>query len=254
MAAKDYFYTEVDGSSVSTNGSSPQANDRPSRSRRVSNLIGRFEQLSSKSPKKRATATENESGRPNSESSPRTSPAPKKCQDAVLQAKLHEEVAQRAHITEQYACLRTAHEQDQTTIASIQKRAKEREQAYRTLSAQHETLNEECSKLQTGHRELETRLRASESRAREMAVQADELRRQMLDLKQSISTSARVPNQVTDQELAQGLNTLNHEIQNWVVQYFRKVKIGMRSDYKTHPCSSALTPTQRSHSGHARAL
>lgn len=51
------------------------------------------------------------------------------------------------------------------------------------------------------------------------------LRRQLSDLKRSISRSTRPTGQLTDTTLRQEIGLLQHEVQNWVVNNFRKVKI-----------------------------
>ncbi|KAK0316727.1 hypothetical protein LTR91_001445 [Friedmanniomyces endolithicus] len=48
------------------------------------------------------------------------------------------------------------------------------------------------------------------------------LRRQLADLKRTISLSTRMDSQVTDSVFAQETSTLHHELQNWTVHHFRR--------------------------------
>ncbi|KAK5148924.1 hypothetical protein LTR04_000316 [Oleoguttula sp. CCFEE 6159] len=72
--------------------------------------------------------------------------------------------------------------------------------------------------------ELREKLHAAQKMGSSHEEEAIDLRRQLLDLKHSISTSTRMESQVTDQIFAQEMVTLNHEIQNWVVNNFRRTK------------------------------
>ncbi|KAK5112135.1 hypothetical protein LTR62_004478 [Meristemomyces frigidus] len=59
------------------------------------------------------------------------------------------------------------------------------------------------------------------------AITGDEvswLRRQLADLKKTISTSTRMDSQVTDSVFAQETGVLHHELQNWIVNNFRRAK------------------------------
>lgn len=44
-----------------------------------------------------------------------------------------------------------------------------------------------------------------------------------------MSTSTRLDEQASDLEITEKLETLNHEVQDWVVNVFRKFKIGESS-------------------------
>lgn len=68
-------------------------------------------------------------------------------------------------------------------------------------------------------------LRGAESKAKGSESQTKDLQQQLLDLKHSISTSTRIESQVTDSTFAQEMGMLNHEVQNWVVNSFRKAKV-----------------------------
>lgn len=73
---------------------------------------------------------------------------------------------------------------------------------------------------------LAVQLRDTEARAEAALKSAQNFERQLLELKQGMSTSTRVEKQATDQELVDKMGRLNHELQNWVVNTFRKVKMG----------------------------
>lgn len=80
---------------------------------------------------------------------------------------------------------------------------------------------------ETSQREaLSTQLKAAEARANSAIEQAHRLQAQLLALKQEMAMSNRVENQSTDQEIFEKMGASNHELQNWVVNCFRKVKIG----------------------------
>ncbi|KAL9062860.1 MAG: hypothetical protein Q9157_008577 [Trypethelium eluteriae] len=74
--------------------------------------------------------------------------------------------------------------------------------------------------------QLREKLHTTQKVAQVQSEENEEARRQLLDLKQNISTSTRIESQVTDHEFADMMSGLNHEIQNWIVQYFRKSKNG----------------------------
>lgn len=83
-------------------------------------------------------------------------------------------------------------------------------------------LDEEISQREA----LSTQLKTAEARANSAIEQAHRLQAQLLALKQEMAISNRVGNQSTDQDIVEKMGALNHELQNWVVNCFRKVKIG----------------------------
>ena len=74
--------------------------------------------------------------------------------------------------------------------------------------------------------QLREKVHTAQKIAHVRGEESEETRRQLLDLKQNISTSTRMQNQVTDHEFADLMSGLNHEIQNWIVHNFRKSKNG----------------------------
>lgn len=53
------------------------------------------------------------------------------------------------------------------------------------------------------------------------------LRSQVKGLKDFVSTNSRTDGQVTDEVFAETMQRLGNGLQNWVIQYFRKMKIGI---------------------------
>jgi hypothetical protein len=82
-----------------------------------------------------------------------------------------------------------------------------------------------------------------------VAVTGDELswlRRQLAEMKRSISKSTRMDGQVTDSVFAQETGMLHHELQNWIVNNFRRAKGDVSSqDMVARLSSIELTPGQR---------
>lgn len=70
------------------------------------------------------------------------------------------------------------------------------------------------------------RAQAAEERADSAMRQAQALRSQLLELKTDLAARCGNHESVSDQEIFGLMTTLNHLLQNWVVNVFRKVKIG----------------------------
>ena len=73
--------------------------------------------------------------------------------------------------------------------------------------------------------EMEARLSAMASEARSRSQDHNNLQKQLVDLKKSVSTSTRTSAQVSDTTFTQEIGILQHEVQNWVVNNFRRVKL-----------------------------
>ncbi|KAI9805445.1 MAG: hypothetical protein M1825_000696 [Sarcosagium campestre] len=73
------------------------------------------------------------------------------------------------------------------------------------------------------------RYHAAQKASWEHEKEAQELRRQVLELKHSISTSTRMEGQITDDVFRQKMQTLGHDIQNWTITNFRKAKLDVHS-------------------------
>ncbi|KAL9087724.1 MAG: hypothetical protein Q9165_006491 [Trypethelium subeluteriae] len=131
----------------------------------------------------------------------------------TLQAKLDEESKSSEYWSKKH----------QTTLADfhgLKERWLERDELWK-----HEWERKAAEVLEERD-QLREKLHTTQKVAQVQSEENEEARRQLLDLKQSISTSTRIESQVTDHEFADMMSGLNHEIQNWIVQYFRKSKIG----------------------------
>lgn len=83
---------------------------------------------------------------------------------------------------------------------------------------------------------------AAESKARD---RANSLAKQLTDLKRSISTSTRIESHVmTDSTSAQEMGMLHHEVQNWVVNNFRKAKTDTAPDELCKRLEGSVSSTQ----------
>lgn len=110
------------------------------------------------------------------------------------------------------------------------------EEQVATLEEGIEVLNDQLAERdvalreQYEHRRTEDRLEAAnrlsavEIEARGFQDEVSSLRQQLADLKRSVSTSTRATAQVSDTTLRQEIETLQHELQNFVVQNYRRAK------------------------------
>lgn len=73
--------------------------------------------------------------------------------------------------------------------------------------------------------EAESRINAMALEARSRSQDATNLQKQLVDLKRSVSTSTRTSPQTSDTTFRQEIGILQHEVQNWVVNNFRRVKL-----------------------------
>ena len=126
------------------------------------------------------------------------------------------EIARLKDDLEQEKDLRVAFEEKVTgleeEIDELHSQIEEREGEY----------NRSMMQLKT---EAEAQLNAMASEARSRGQDADNLQRQLADLKRSVSASTRTSPQVSDTTIRQEIDVLQHEIQNWVVNNFRRMKI-----------------------------
>lgn len=74
------------------------------------------------------------------------------------------------------------------------------------------------------------RMQQHEAEAKIHKDEASGYQRQLSDLKRNISQSTRVDGQVSDATLSQEMRILHHEIQNWVVNNFRRPRRDMEPD------------------------
>lgn len=104
--------------------------------------------------------------------------------------------------------------------------SKLRQQLYLSETTRQEELESSRVEVQRQRNMLIIQLRDNESRAEEALRSAKEFETQLLNFKQVMSTSTRLDEQASDQEITEKFGRLNHEVQNWVVNVFRKFKIG----------------------------
>lgn len=76
-------------------------------------------------------------------------------------------------------------------------------------------------------RGAEEKIRTADEKAQIADSQISALRNQLLELKTDVAARSGKQADVSDQEILEMLNKLNHLVQNWCVSTFRKVKIGM---------------------------
>lgn len=94
------------------------------------------------------------------------------------------------------------------------------------IGATQETLRQQLDDSISRHEALAIKLQAAELVANKAIEQSQRLQAQLLSLKQDMAMSNRVVNQATDQEVVEKMIALNHELQNWIVNNFRRIKIG----------------------------
>lgn len=83
------------------------------------------------------------------------------------------------------------------------------------------------------------KIRVAEERAQTASSQVTAVQKQLLDLKTDIAARSGQHDNVSDQEILDMMNKLNHLVQNWCVNSFRKVKIGMY--LRNNPSCRVLT-------------
>jgi cell division septum initiation protein DivIVA len=85
---------------------------------------------------------------------------------------------------------------------------------------------ERARALEDAVRSADEKARIAEEKARIASDQIATLRNQLMGLKADVATRSRKEVDVSDQEILDMMNKLNHLVQNWCVSSFRKVKIG----------------------------
>jgi hypothetical protein len=98
----------------------------------------------------------------------------------------------------------------------------ESEELQAQLEEQEHEHEQTIQRLKT---EAEARLNAMASEVRSRTQDNNNLQKQLVDLKRSVSTSTRTSPQVSDTTFAQEIGILQHEVQNWVVNNFRRVRL-----------------------------
>jgi small-conductance mechanosensitive channel len=255
--------------------------------KRVSNLVGRFEQLAQSSPVQEYTYPSPESPtspRPASQHGDKTWTYDRRClslsskpsapclsirleRELTRNAKLRQEIEDlRLHCTEGDEILTTLsqrleagtelqaslHMQTSGLQTKVDRLADKLARRDKIQKAEYErrivaVANERdmlASKLRMADasveraRALEDTVKSSDEKARiaeEKAQIADNrittMRSQLLELKTNIAARSGFPADVSDQEILDMMTKLNHLVQNWCVSSFRKIKIGMSTQY-----------------------
>lgn len=130
-------------------------------------------------------------------------------------------------INERNAEVSKEHEAEITRLNAELEREKdlrlEYEEKVTSLEEELEELNSQLEEQEEAwHVELESR---SQVKNRDAEDRVSALQKQLADLKRDISTSVRPNIQVSDTTFREELGVLQHEIQNWVVNNFRRVKL-----------------------------
>ena len=74
------------------------------------------------------------------------------------------------------------------------------------------------------NKEADDRFASLQNETRNYKQEVADLQRQLSELKKSVSSSTRMSAQVSDSTFKQEMGILQHEVQNWVVNNFRRVK------------------------------
>lgn len=97
----------------------------------------------------------------------------------------------------------------------------------------------------------ESRLDMMASEARSREDEALNLQKQLSDLKQGIATSTRSGLQVSDTTFKQEFDVLQYEVQNWVVNHFRRIKVEASAEQM---CERLERVAEARHLEHLRPL
>lgn len=95
--------------------------------------------------------------------------------------------------------------------------------------------------------EAEHRLNLVADEARSRQEDAAQAQKQLSDLKQSVAASTRAGAQVSDTTFKQEFEVLQHEVQNWVVNHLRKIKIEATSQQLCERLETVAEPRQLEH-------
>ncbi|KAF2173294.1 hypothetical protein M409DRAFT_17236 [Zasmidium cellare ATCC 36951] len=99
------------------------------------------------------------------------------------------------------------------------------------LEEQIEALQAQVARKGNEHEsELERRTTTLQQEKVKAQEDANNLQKQLYELKRGISTSTRIDNEVSDSSFTQQFQNLYHETQNWVVNNYRKIKVEKTSE------------------------
>lgn len=92
--------------------------------------------------------------------------------------------------------------------------------------------------------EAEHRLNLVADEARSRQEEAAQAQKQLWDLKQSVAASTRASSQVSDTTFKQEFEVLQHEVQNWVVNHFRRIKVEATAEQLCERLETVADTTQ----------
>lgn len=94
------------------------------------------------------------------------------------------------------------------------------------LEEQEDMWREQCNReVAEAKAEAELRMETVVAEARANRQEASMLQKQLSDLKREVSTSSRISTQVSDTTFKQDFDLLGHEVQNWVVNNYRRSRV-----------------------------
>ncbi|KAI9707851.1 MAG: hypothetical protein M1820_004457 [Bogoriella megaspora] len=162
-----------------------------------------------------------------------------------LQIQKDEALKSHRHLEETTAKLRLDHEQE---LHSLRSKLAEESESSTYWARKHSTVLNDLNALKTrflerdamwksewerkaaqlmGERDgLVEKLHGVQRGMEEKGKEAEEARRQLVELKQGVARAGRVEEQISDEEVRERLAGLRYEIENWVVGGFRRGKGG----------------------------
>ncbi|KXL43112.1 hypothetical protein M433DRAFT_291075 [Acidomyces richmondensis BFW] len=185
----------------SSPASKPAGSTRRSSSK-IANLRAAFE--------KNATSSDNTSTKRRFPSGERKSD-----RDAGREREYWKEIARLRDERDKEAALRVEYEDKCTALEAIVEDLRLKIEVQETGTVSNRSVAED----EDGHRQG---IDAVKQKTEVNEIQR--LEQQIADLKRTISTSTRMETVVSDSALAQEMEMLNHELQNWIVNNFRKAK------------------------------
>lgn len=142
---------------------------------------------------------------------------------STLESKLASETRETAYWTEKHEDIHRRFLRTESEYRILQDKMADRNEMWkREWERKNEHLLTERDRCRDGY---QTAQRVVD----EMEEENQELRRQVLELKHSISTSTRTEGQVTDDVFREKIRNLGHDVQNWTINNFRRKDIGIIS-------------------------
>lgn len=140
----------------------------------------------------------------------------------------------------------------QAELSRLQDRLKEESELRSGLEIQCQSLEQEVEQIrdqiaerEEGRRAEYQQRTAALSQAKEQAqTQLCTVQLQLSELKRGMSFAIHIEKQVSDSTLVQALQNLYHEIQNWVANHYRRVKIDKTAEAMVARLESIAEPKQ----------